>query len=106
MKNKKAYFISTALAASIFGSVIGFNMYKEGMISNHLANMKPPAAPVVTTIVTESDWTPVIRSVGFIEPVQSLQIALQTSGAISEINFDSGSLVKKRGKTNSFRLKG
>ncbi|CAH7340241.1 Efflux transporter periplasmic adaptor subunit [Vibrio chagasii] len=96
MTSKKAYITSVVLASALFGTVIGFNEFKEHKMMEHFANMKAPPAPVVTLSITTEDWTPMINTIGFIEPLQSLNVAMAASGTVSAIHFDSGSSVSYR----------
>ncbi len=76
-----------------FGSVIGFNIFKQMMIAEALAHRKPAVNPVVTYQVTPSTWQPTISAIGFIEPQQGVDITTEVAGKITSINFESGSEV-------------
>jgi len=78
------------LALLIFGSVIGFNMFKGMKIKEFLANRPIPAFPVTSTTVKLEDWTPHLRAIGFIEPIQGVNIANEVTGKVVKIEFESG----------------
>lgn len=82
------------LVVVIFGSVIGFNLFKQKMMGEYFANMPVPSFPVTTTEVTPQDWTPRIAAIGFIEPIQGINISNESSGIVRMIHFESGQQVK------------
>ena len=92
---KKWTAVMLLIALLIFGSVIGFNLFKKHKIAQFLANMPIPTAPVSVQEVKPTDWAPTIEAIGFIEPNQGLDISNETAGKVQNINFESGQLVKK-----------
>lgn len=79
----------------IFGSVIGFNLFKNHMMAKYFANMPIPTFPVAVQTVTTRDWTPTIEAIGFIEPNQGLDISNEVAGKVARIAFESGQMVRK-----------
>ncbi|MBW3697708.1 efflux RND transporter periplasmic adaptor subunit [Vibrio sp. T187] len=92
---KKWTFFMLLIAVVLFGSVIGFNMFKQQKIAEYMANLPEPEFPVTVTEVQPVDWVPVIEAIGFIEPNQGVTVANETSGVIDQIAFDSGTQVEK-----------
>ncbi len=90
---KKWTFFMLLISVLLFGSVIGFNLFKQQMIAEYMANRPEPEFPVTVTDVTASDWTPVIEAIGFIEPNQGVTLTTETSGVIDKIKFQSGTQV-------------
>lgn len=82
------------LVIIIFGSVIGFNLFKQKMMGQYFANMPVPSFPVTTTEITSQDWTPRIAAIGFIEPIQGINISNESAGIVRAIHFESGQKVK------------
>ncbi len=78
----------------LFGSVIGFNLFKQQKIAEYMANRPEPEFPVTVTEVKSVDWVPVIEAIGFIEPNQGVTIANETNGVIDKISFESGTQVE------------
>ena len=78
------------LAILIFGSVIGFNMISAIKIKEILANRPIPEFPVTTSTIELEEWTPHLRTIGFIEPIQGVTIANEVAGKVVKINFESG----------------
>ncbi|GAL37010.1 probable Co/Zn/Cd efflux system membrane fusion protein [Vibrio maritimus] len=92
---KKWTFFMLLIAILLFGSVIGFNLFKQQKIAEYLANRPEPEFPVTVTTVKPVDWIPVIEAIGFVEPNQGVTLTSETSGVISNISFASGSMVEK-----------
>ncbi|PNH79301.1 efflux RND transporter periplasmic adaptor subunit [Vibrio diazotrophicus] len=90
---KKWTFFMLLIAVLLFGSVIGFNLFKQQKIAEYMANRPEPEFPVTVTEVTANDWTPVIEAIGFIEPNQGVTLTSETSGVIDKITFESGTQV-------------
>jgi membrane fusion protein (multidrug efflux system) len=83
------------IALLLFGSVIGFNLFKQKMIAQYIANQPEPSYPVTITDISLQDWTPTLEAIGFIEPYQGVTLTTQSSGMIDAIEFDSGAKVEK-----------
>lgn len=81
------------IALALFGSVIGFNMFKEKKIAEFMANQPEPEFPVTVVDIKTTDWIPTIQAIGFIEPNQGVDIASEVAGKIDHIAFDSGAKV-------------
>jgi membrane fusion protein (multidrug efflux system) len=54
-----------------------------------------PPTTVTSATVQKADWQPMLTAVGSINPVQGAMISAELPGIVSEINFQSGTLVKK-----------
>ncbi|HMG04332.1 MAG TPA: efflux RND transporter periplasmic adaptor subunit [Chthoniobacterales bacterium] len=54
-----------------------------------------PPTTVTSADVKKADWQPMLTAVGSISPVQGAMISAELAGTVAEINFQSGSLVKK-----------
>ncbi|MGY3916024.1 efflux RND transporter periplasmic adaptor subunit [Aeromonas australiensis] len=91
---KKWMAIMLLIAIALFGSVIGFNMFKQKMIAQYLANRPEPEFPVTAMVTKAQDWVPTIEAIGFIEPNQGVTLSTELAGTIDEITFDSGKPVK------------
>ena len=53
---KKWTFFMLLIAMLLFGSVIGFNMFKQKKIAEYMANMPEPEFPVTIVQVSPQDW--------------------------------------------------
>ncbi|CAM3862252.1 Toluene efflux pump periplasmic linker protein TtgA precursor [Vibrio aerogenes CECT 7868] len=92
---KKWTAVMLLIAILLFGSVIGFNLFKNKMIANFMANMPEPSYPVTVTNISSQDWTPTIEAIGFIEPYQGVTLTTESSGVIDSIKFESGDKAEK-----------
>ncbi|PSJ45198.1 efflux transporter periplasmic adaptor subunit [Zobellella endophytica] len=81
------------LVILIFGSVIGFNLFKQKMMAQYFANMPVPSVPVTLAELQPRDWTPRIAAIGFIEPIQGINVSNESAGIVRTIHFESGQQV-------------
>jgi len=92
---KKWVAFAIILGILVFGSVIGFNMFKAKKIREYLASRPIPEFSVTSTTVKVQDWTPHLRAIGFIEPIQGVTIANEVAGKVVKIDFTSGQNLTK-----------
>ncbi|PKG39561.1 efflux RND transporter periplasmic adaptor subunit [Psychromonas sp. Urea-02u-13] len=91
---KKWIASALVLAVLVFGSVIGFNMFKASKIQEFLASRPIPEFPVTSHTIKTEEWTPHLRAIGFIEPIQGVTVANEVAGKIVKIDFVSGQTLK------------
>lgn len=91
---KKWMAIMLLIALVLFGSVIGFNMFKQKKIAEFMANRPEPEFPVTAMVAKAQDWVPTIEAIGFIEPNQGVTLSSELAGTIDNISFESGVSVK------------
>ncbi len=91
---KKWIALALLLAILVFGSVIGFNMFKAEKIKEFLANRPIPEFSVTSQTIKTEDWTPHLSAIGFIEPIQGVTVANEVAGKIVKVNFKSGQTLK------------
>ncbi|WP_279497221.1 efflux RND transporter periplasmic adaptor subunit [Aeromonas veronii] len=91
---KKWMAIMLLIAIALFGSVIGFNLFKQKMIAQYMANRPEPEFPVTAMVTKAQDWVPTIEAIGFIEPNQGVTLSTELAGTIDAITFESGKPVK------------
>ncbi|PTS73484.1 efflux transporter periplasmic adaptor subunit [Aeromonas sp. HMWF036] len=91
---KKWMAIMLLIALALFGSVIGFNLFKQKMIAQYMANRPEPEFPVTAMVTKAQDWVPTIEAIGFIEPNQGVTLSTELAGTIDAITFESGKPVK------------
>lgn len=91
---KKWMAIMLLIAIALFGSVIGFNLFKQKMIAQYMANRPEPEFPVTAIVTKAQDWVPTIEAIGFIEPNQGVTLSTELAGTIDAITFESGKPVK------------
>ena len=91
---KKCIAAMLALALLLFGSVIGFDLFKKQKIAEFMANRPVPKMPVDVVAVQTRDWQPYIAAIGLIEPFQGVVLSTSVSGLVSAIRFESGQKVQ------------
>jgi membrane fusion protein (multidrug efflux system) len=82
-------------AIVIYGSVIGFNKFLKGFIAESILSQGVPPAPVIESVAQLRDWQPTISSIGFIEPVQGVELSIADAGLVHKIYFESGETVEQ-----------
>ena len=87
---KKWMAIMLLIALALFGSVIGFNMFKQKKIAEFMASRPEPEFPVTAMVTKAQDWVPTIEAIGFIEPNQGVTLSTELAGTIDAITFESG----------------
>ncbi|WP_154115055.1 efflux RND transporter periplasmic adaptor subunit [Vibrio cincinnatiensis] len=92
---KKWTFLMLLIVVLLFGSVIGFNLFKQQKIAEYMASRPEAEFPVTVTTVDSVDWVPAIEAIGFIEPNQGVTLTTETSGVIDRIQFESGTRVEE-----------
>ncbi len=93
---KKWMAMMLLIALVIFGSVIGFNVYKFSQMGKAMASRPAPTFPVSALEIAPSPWQPAIDAIGFIEPNQGVMLSSEAAGKVVDILFESGSTVKDK----------
>jgi len=89
----KRMLIMLLLAAAVFGGIYGMKMMQ---IKDAMSKMgPPPPSTVSTTVAAYDDWQPQLESVGSLRAVNGADLALEVSGIVEEIHFNSGDEVKQ-----------
>lgn len=79
----------------LFGSVIGFNLYKQERIADYLANRPEKVFPVTAIEIKSEDWSPVLSAIGFLNPESGVTLTNEDAGVVTLLNFKSGQPIKK-----------
>ncbi len=79
----------------VLGGLYGFQVFKAGIIKQVMASIANPAQTVSTTVASQSDWQDKIEAVGTMKAVNGADLALQVSGIVDKIEFQSGDTVKE-----------
>ncbi len=95
MNNKKSYFIVSAISIAMFGSVIGFNEFKNNKIEEFMENRPEASMPVISSVLDYDSYLPKINAIGFITPDKGVNVNNELTGKINNILFDSGDYVEK-----------
>ena len=77
----------------VVGGIVGFNFLRDNGIKQYFATMKPPAATVSTTIAKPSSWTPGVEAIGTANAVRGVELTVETTGIVKEIQFHANQKV-------------
>src|SRR5689334_6248590 len=89
------FLIVGCLLALLVGGLVWFNMFRDKMIAQFFANMKPPPISV-TAAVAKSETVPnLLSAVGDLAAVHQVNVTSDVSGRITDIMFTAGAHVKQ-----------
>lgn len=71
----------------IVGGIVGFNMFRDQMISGYFASMQPPPVTVSTIEVEPVTWQPGIEAIGTAHSNRGVALAVETPGIVKDILF-------------------
>jgi membrane fusion protein (multidrug efflux system) len=75
------------LVVGLCGGLVWFNFFRDRMITEFFANMKPPAQTVAATEVQAKTWTPGITAIGTTRAANGVELAVETPGLVEKILF-------------------
>ncbi|QGM44908.1 efflux RND transporter periplasmic adaptor subunit [Methylocystis heyeri] len=87
---QKPMLIMLASVGVVFGGLYGFNAFRSIMIGRFLASMANPPQTVSVTTAKVSEWTPTLQAIGTFRAVSGADLALEASGVVEKILFQSG----------------
>jgi membrane fusion protein (multidrug efflux system) len=82
--------IMLAIVGIVFAALFGFVNFRTNIIKSVLASLADPVQTVATTTASSSDWQPKLSAIGTFRAVNGSDLALQLSGIVSKISFQSG----------------
>lgn len=91
----KRFIIAGLLLALVFGGLAGFNLFRDAAIRQAFAPKEPPPATVSTARATLDPWQRHIDAVGSLLAIQSVGVAPQVGGKVTEILFEPGQRVNQ-----------
>lgn len=89
----KRFIIAAVLLVLLGGGLIGFNLFRDQMIAQFLANRPVQALPVETIEVQTTTWAPVLNAIGTVNAAQGVELTVEAAGIVREIGFQSNSEV-------------
>lgn len=89
---KRMTIMLTAMAV-LFGSLYGFQTFKNMMIRKAISGMANPPQTVSTVVAASAPWQSTFTAVGSLRAVNGADLALQASGIVQSIQFSSGESV-------------
>lgn len=91
----KRFIIVIVLLVLVCGGIVGFNMFRANAIKQFFATMKQPVQTVSTITVKPQTWQPAIQAVGTVSARQGVDVAVETGGTVTQINFKANQHVNK-----------
>jgi membrane fusion protein (multidrug efflux system) len=85
--------IMLIIVGAIGGGLFWFNDFRAGKIEIVIASLADPTQTVSTTVVDALDWQSSLTAVGTFRAVNGADLALQQSGIVDKIDFESGKAV-------------
>lgn len=91
----KRFAIAIVLLVIVCGGIVGFNIFRAHAIKQFFATMKKPAMAVSTVTVQPVTWQPGISAIGTVGARRGVDVAVETSGTVTKINFNANQDVEK-----------
>ncbi|HEY2139897.1 MAG TPA: efflux RND transporter periplasmic adaptor subunit [Chthoniobacterales bacterium] len=93
---RRRYVWKVVLAViGLFLVIVGIKVAQFAVMISAGKKMVPPPTTVTSAEVKKADWQPMLTAIGSISPVQGAMISAELAGTVTEINFQSGALLKK-----------
>lgn len=92
---KKHMFIMLACLGVLFGAITGWYFFKQHMIAQFIHKMQQATATVSVVTAKKEIWSSSLTATGSLLALHGVNVTTQASGIVSQIQFISGSLVKK-----------
>jgi len=94
-RTRRAVIKVVAGMVAVFLLIAGVKVWQIMTLVSAGKKMVPPPTTVTSSPVQKGNWQPTLTAVGSINPVQGAMISAELPGTVAEINFQSGTLVKK-----------
>jgi multidrug efflux system membrane fusion protein len=89
------FLIVGGLLALLVGGLVWFNMFRDKMIAQFFANMKPPPISVNDATAASETVPNLLTAVGDLAAVHQVNVTSDVSGRITDIMFTAGAHVKQ-----------
>jgi len=90
----KRMFLMLLAVGLVAGALWGFQSFKSKMIAQAMAAMANPRQTVAATEARTESWAPRFTAVGSLKAKDGSDLALEASGIVDEIAFESGARVE------------
>jgi len=95
MKRRLIVSLVFILAILLCAGLVGFNIFRDKMITQFFANMQPPPQTVSAAKVEARTWTPSISAIGTARAANGVELAFETAGIVKEIKFKANQTVRQ-----------
>jgi membrane fusion protein (multidrug efflux system) len=83
----KRLIIAAILLGLVVAGIVGFNLFRDRMISEFFAGRTPPPVAVSVTVAEPTVWTPGLEAVGTALAAQGVDLSVEAAGVVREILF-------------------
>jgi membrane fusion protein (multidrug efflux system) len=87
MKRRLTVSLVFLLAIGLCGGLVWFNFFRDKMIAAFFATMQPPPQTVAAMLVETKTWTPGIPAIGTARAQNGVELAVETTGVVRQINI-------------------
>ena len=91
----KRFIIAILLLALVGGGLVGFNLFRDRMIAQFLADRPVPTLPVETVIAEAVTWQPSLSAIGTVNAAQGVELTVEAAGIVREISFSANADVQE-----------
>jgi len=95
MKRRIIVSLVFVFAILLCAGLVGFNLFRDKMITEFFANMQQPPQTVSAAKVEAKTWTPSISAIGTAKAANGVELAVQVGGVVKDINFKPNQNVKE-----------
>jgi membrane fusion protein, multidrug efflux system len=95
MKRRIIVSLVFILAILLCAGLVGFNLFRDKMITQFFANMQPPPQTVSAAKVEARTWTPSISAIGTAKAANGVELAFETPGIVKEVKFKANQGVRE-----------
>ncbi|MGY6633687.1 MAG: efflux RND transporter periplasmic adaptor subunit [Alkalilacustris sp.] len=87
--------IAVVLLALVGGGLIGFNIFRDRMIAQFIADAPEPVLPVETVVAEPVTWRPSLQAIGTVNAAQGVELTVEAAGIVRAIAFEANDDVRE-----------
>jgi membrane fusion protein (multidrug efflux system) len=91
----KRLLIAIVLLGLVAGGLVGFNLFRDKAIEDFFASMPAQTVTVSTVTVAPEVWTPVIDAIGTVSASRGVDLTVETTGIVKELNIATNQRVEE-----------
>lgn len=85
----KRFIIATLLLALVGGGLVGFNIFRDRMIAQFLADRPVDPLPVETVLAQAVTWQPALSAIGTVNAARGVDLTVEAAGIVRVIAFEA-----------------
>ncbi|MBK5927729.1 efflux RND transporter periplasmic adaptor subunit [Rhodobaculum claviforme] len=90
----KRMIIALLVLALVGGGLVGFNIFRDRMIAQFLADRPEQVLPVETVLAEAVVWRPTLQAIGTINAAQGVELTVEAAGIVRAIAFEANADVQ------------